>query len=281
MVAVARHHAMALTESVSEALSLYWDGSPARPQRVEVSQLTSDVIGIEASRDALSARILVVEDDPVVGTVVARHLTRGGFSVEVVTDGVTALAKATRQRPDLIVLDLTLPAMDGLDVLRHLRHDAGPPVIALTARAADTDRIAGLRAGADDYLIKPFNPAELVERVRAVLRRAAPVVVDREPLTIGTVTLHDRERRVEVDGRNVTLTALEFDLLAFLMRHAGQVFRRPELLERVWGFSYGDTATVTVHIGRLRARIEDDPGDPRHIVTVWGVGYSFDPGRCT
>lgn len=224
------------------------------------------------------ARILVVEDDPVVGAVVARHLARSGFTPEVVTDGVTALTKATRHPPDLVVLDMSLPSMDGMDVLRHLRHDLGPPVIVLTARAADTDRIAGLQAGADDYITKPFNPAELVERVRAVLRRIAPVALDREPLTIGPVMLRERERRVDVDGRNIPVSALEFDLLAFLMHHRGEVFRREVLLERVWGFTYGDTATVTVHIGRLRARIEDDPAEPRLIKTVWGVGYSFDPG---
>jgi len=226
-----------------------------------------------------STRILVVEDDPAVADVVARHLARAGYSPEIVTDGATALTKAMRRPPDLVVLDLSLPAMDGMDVLRHLRHDAGPPVIALTARASDTDRIAGLRAGADDYLTKPFNPAELVERVRAVLRRAAPRALDRPPVTIGPVTLHDRERRVEVRGRDVTMTALEFDLLSFLMHHRGEVFRRQALLERVWGFTFGDTATVTVHIGRLRARIEDDPAKPTLIQTVWGVGYTFDPER--
>ncbi|MBA3287627.1 MAG: response regulator transcription factor [Acidimicrobiia bacterium] len=224
-------------------------------------------------------RILVVEDDPVVGSMVARHLAHAGFTPEIVSDGVTALAKAMRSRPDLVVLDLSLPSMDGMEVLRHLRHELDPPVIALTARAADADRIAGLRAGADDYITKPFHPVELVERVRAVLRRRSPNTVDREPLTVGPVTVHERERRVEVDGREVTMTALEFDLLAFLMRHPGEVFRREELLERVWGFTYGDTATVTVHVGRLRARIGDDPATPRLIVTVWGVGYSFDPWR--
>jgi DNA-binding response OmpR family regulator len=240
--------------------------------------VTSHAIDTAAPRDVRPARILVVEDDPAVGAVVARHLARSGFTPEVVTDGVTALTKATRHPPDLVVLDMSLPSMDGMDVLRHLRHDLGPPVIVLTARAADTDRIAGLQAGADDYITKPFNPAELVERVRAVLRRIAPVALDREPLTIGPVTLRERERRVDVDGRNVPVSALEFDLLAFLMHHRGEVFRREDLLERVWGFTYGDTATVTVHIGRLRARIEDDPAEPRLIKTVWGVGYSFDPG---
>src|SRR2546429_136490 len=225
-------------------------------------------------------RVLVVEDDPTVAEVVARYLEREGFVVESVGDGKQALARADEQLPDLVVLDIMLPGLDGLEVCRRLRSRAPIPVVMLTARGGEEDRVLGLELGADDYVSKPFSPRELTARVKAVLRRAgAPVAevnsagtVEHEGLQID---LGAREARVR--GELATLTAREFELLAFLVRRPRQVFRRDELLEHVWGYTYGDTSTVTVHIRRLREKIEDDPSTPRHITTVWGVGYRFDP----
>jgi len=225
-------------------------------------------------------RVLVVEDDRTVAEVVTRYLEREGFAVESVGDGNEALARADAQLPDLVVLDIMLPGLDGLEVCRRLRSRAPIPVVMLTARGSEEDRVLGLELGADDYVSKPFSPRELTARVKAVLRRAG------SPL--GEV---DRARTVEYDGLQIdlgarearvrgelaTLTAREFELLAFFVRRPRQVFRRDELLEHVWGYTYGDTSTVTVHIRRLREKIEDDPSAPRRITTVWGVGYRFDP----
>ncbi|MGH9154726.1 MAG: response regulator [Acidimicrobiales bacterium] len=232
-------------------------------------------------------RILLVDDDATVTEVLTRYLEREGFTVEAVADGDTALARASTDPPDLVVLDLMLPGIDGLEVCRRLRRDApGPvPVVMLTARGDESDRIAGLELGADDYVVKPFSPRELTARVKAVLRRAqasapadpAPVGVD-PVLRAGDLVVDTSARQVHLGDREVALTAREFELLAFLLRHPRRAFKREELFEHVWGWTYGDTATVTVHVRRLREKIEVDAAHPRFIVTVWGVGYRFEPG---
>jgi DNA-binding response OmpR family regulator len=227
-----------------------------------------------------AARVLIVEDDPTVAEVVARYLEREGFAVESVADGRDALARADAQLPDLVVLDIMLPGLDGLEVCRRLRSRAPIPVVMLTARGSEEDRVLGLELGADDYVAKPFSPRELTARVKAVLRRAGSPLddVDRTgTLEFDGLSIDLAAREARVRGELATLTAREFELLAFLARRPRQVFRRDELLERVWGYTYGDTSTVTVHIRRLREKIEDDPSAPRRITTVWGVGYRFDP----
>ena len=225
-------------------------------------------------------RVLVVEDDQTVAEVVTRYLEREGFVVESVGDGNEALARADAQLPDLVVLDIMLPGLDGLEVCRHLRSRAPIPVVMLTARGGEEDRVLGLELGADDYVSKPFSPRELTARVKAVLRRAG--AQHGEVDSAGTVDFDGLQidlgaREARVRGELATLTPREFELLAFLVRRPRQVFRRDELLEHVWGYTYGDTSTVTVHIRRLREKIEDDPSAPRRITTVWGVGYRFDP----
>jgi DNA-binding response OmpR family regulator len=226
-------------------------------------------------------RVLVVDDDPNVADVVTRYLDREGFVVEAVGDGHAAVDRALRSPPDLVVLDLMLPGIGGLEVCRRIRALAPVPVVMLTARGDEADRVAGLELGADDYLAKPFSPRELVARVKAVLRRA------RGPLSGavngGPLTLDDADLVVDVPARQarigdevVALTARELELLVFLMRHPGRAFRREELLQQVWGYSYGDTSTVTVHVRRLREKVEPDPADPRRIATVWGVGYRWE-----
>jgi two-component system response regulator ResD len=230
------------------------------------------------------ARVLIVEDDPTVAEVVTRYLEREGFAVESVADGRDALERTDAHLPDLVVLDIMLPGLDGLEVCRRLRARAPVPVVMLTARGSEEDRVLGLDLGADDYVSKPFSPRELTARVKAVLRRARSPLDERSPDIERTETLEydglsidlgAREARIR--GELATLTAREFELLAFLVRRPRQVFRRDELLEHVWGYTYGDTSTVTVHIRRLREKIEDDPSAPRRITTVWGVGYRFDP----
>jgi len=224
-------------------------------------------------------RVLVVEDDPTVAEVVARYLEREGFVVESVGDGKQALARADERLPDLVVLDIMLPGLDGLEVCRRLRSLAPIPVVMLTARGSEEDRVLGLELGADDYVSKPFSPRELTARVKAVLRRAGSPLseLDRaEAVEYDGLRIDLGAREVRVRGEPATLTAREFELLAFLARRPRQVFRRDELLEHVWGYTYGDTSTVTVHIRRLREKIEDDPSAPRRITTVWGVGYRFD-----
>jgi DNA-binding response OmpR family regulator len=225
-------------------------------------------------------RVLIVEDDPNVSEVVARYLEREGYRVEVASDGAAGLERALADLPDLVVLDLMLPSVGGLEVCRRLREVAPVPVIMLTARGEEADRIAGLELGADDYMAKPFSPRELTARVRAVLRRANGVLtVATEPafLRAGDLEVDVIAHEVRISGELVALTAKEFDLLAHLMRNPRRAFRREELLDDVWGFSYGDTSTVTVHIRRLREKIEPDPSAPRYVSTVWGVGYRFEP----
>jgi DNA-binding response OmpR family regulator len=226
------------------------------------------------------ARVLVVDDDPTVSDVVCRYLERAGFRVTSASDGPEALAAAAHSRPDLVVLDLMLPGIDGLEVCRRLRRDAaGLPVIMLTALGEETDRVLGLQVGADDYVTKPFSPRELVLRVQSVLRRVAGAVgppLAPSVLIDGDLVMDTGRRVVRRGGAELALTVREFDLLAYLMRHPGQVFRRVELLENVWGWSFGDQSTVTVHVRRLREKVEEDPAEPRRIVTVWGVGYRYE-----
>ena len=225
------------------------------------------------------ARVLIVDDDPTVADVVARYLRRDGYEVACVGDGPAALAHATERRPDLVVLDLMLPGMSGLEVCRRLR-DAGPvAVVMLTALGDETDRVIGLETGADDYVTKPFSPRELALRVRSVLRRTRgePAHADPVALADGDLVVDVRAHEARLGGALLALTAREFDLLAFLMRHPRHAFDRDELLGRVWGWSFGDLSTVTVHVRRLRAKIERDPSRARRIVTVWGVGYRYEP----
>ncbi|GAA0837670.1 response regulator transcription factor [Streptosporangium amethystogenes subsp. fukuiense] len=227
----------------------------------------------------MSARILVVDDDPMVAEVVARYLERDGHVVECVGDGAEALRRALSNPPDLMVLDLMLPRMDGLQVCRKLRERWPVPVIMLTALGEEMDRVVGLETGADDYVTKPFSPRELALRVQSVLRRARGA-----SLPTGTGVLRDGDLTVDVGahevrfrGGEIMLTAREFDLLAHLMRNPRQAFSRSALLNQVWGWSFGDSSTVTVHVRRLREKIEPDPTVPRRIVTVWGVGYRYEP----
>ena len=226
-------------------------------------------------------RILVVEDDPTVSEVVTRYLEREGFVVEVAYDGAVALERALADPPELIVLDLMIPSLDGFEVCRRLRATAPVPVIMLTARGEEADRIVGLELGADDYVSKPFSPRELTARIKAVLRRAGGPVADSGGeaalLRAGSLEVDTVAHEARRDGELVSLTSREFDLLVHLMRHPRRAFRREQLLEQVWGFAYGDTSTVTVHVRRLREKVETDPAAPRHVCTVWGVGYRFEP----
>jgi DNA-binding response OmpR family regulator len=223
-------------------------------------------------------RILVVEDEPTVAGVVDRYLRRDGYDVTVVHDGCSALEQYDRLEPDLVVLDLMLPGLDGMEVCRHIRSQAATPIIMLTARGDEVDKLVGLEIGADDYMTKPFSPRELAARVKAVLRRTTAIPQDGDTLRFDNLRISGRARTVE-DGRGlISLTAREFDLLFFLARNAGQVFSRDKLLEHVWDYEFpGDDGTVTVHIRRLRSKLEVDPSRPRHLKTVWGVGYKFEP----
>jgi len=226
-------------------------------------------------------RILVVEDDLTVSEVVTRYLEREGFAVEVAYDGAVALERALADPPELVVLDVMIPSVDGFEVCRRLRAAVPVPVIMLTARGEEADRIVGLELGADDYVSKPFSPRELTARIKAVLRRAGGAVATagEEPTTLqaGALEVDTVAHEARRDGELVALTSREFDLLVHFMRNPRRAFRREQLLEQVWGFACGDTSTVTVHVRRLREKVEADPADPRHVRTVWGVGYRFEP----
>ncbi|MGB9376962.1 MAG: response regulator transcription factor [Mycobacteriales bacterium] len=226
------------------------------------------------------SRVLVVDDDPTISDVVRRYLEREGLEVEVLGDGDRALAAALANPPDLVVLDLMLPGLSGLEVCRQLHARLPVPVIMLTALGEESDRVLGLEYGADDYVTKPFSPRELTLRVLSVLRRAAATVAppaQSDVLRDGDLEVDAGARTARRGGQVLPLTVREFDLLAFLLRNPGHAFSRAELLDRVWGWSFGDQSTVTVHVRRLREKVEDDPGAPTRIVTVWGVGYRFDP----
>jgi two-component system response regulator ResD len=224
--------------------------------------------------------VVVVDDEPTIAEVVARYLERAGYRTRVAADGPHALALCAQSPPDLVVLDIMLPGIDGLEVMRRLReHDPSPArVILLTARGREAERIVGLRRGADDYVVKPFSPGELVARVEAVLRRDRPAPSPAPVLEFEGLRIEPATRTVLVGAREVALTVREFDLLAFLAQHPGQVFSRDRLMELVWQLpDYTDSSTVTVHIRRLRAKLEPDPEHPRYVQTVWGVGYRFRP----
>ncbi len=230
---------------------------------------------------ALASRILVVDDEPMVREVVSRYLTLDGHDVHEAADGDAAAQALARLKPDLVVLDVMLPGVDGLTLLRRLRAVSDVPVILLTARAEETDRILGLELGADDYVVKPFSPRELAVRVRTVLRRTRPTDGDPDDtvLEFGALRVDTRSREVFVDERLVVLTPKEFDLLAMLARSPRQAFSRRELLAQVWDSApeFQDPATVTVHVGRIRQKIESNPEQPRWIATIWGLGYRFEP----
>ncbi|MCB9109802.1 MAG: response regulator transcription factor [Anaerolineales bacterium] len=226
-------------------------------------------------------QILVVEDEPSLAEVVSLYLKRAGYQVQVAADGKQAMTILEKQIPDFIILDLMLPEIDGLSLTRWLRDRSNVPIIMVTARREEIDRIAGLEMGADDYVVKPFSPQELVSRVRAVLRRTGREQAGAESerdLTFEDIFISPSTRAVTVRESSIELTAKEFDLLYLLARHPKQVFTRDQLLDRVWGGAeYIDPGTVTVHIRRLREKLELDPSSPTHLITVWGVGYKFEP----
>ena len=224
--------------------------------------------------------MLLVDDEEIVRDVLSRYLEREGFSVDVAEDGEMALHLAARVHPDIVILDLMLPKLDGLEVFRRIREDEDLPVVMLTAKSEEIDRVVGLELGADDYVTKPFSPREVVARIRAVLRRGERA--DGESgdrlLVEGSLEIDRDRREVRRDGEPVELTRKEFDLLDELASHAGRTCARIDLLEQVWESGWhGDSSTVTVHVRRLREKIEEDPSRPRHILTVWGVGYRFEP----
>jgi two-component system, OmpR family, response regulator ResD len=218
-----------------------------------------------------------VDDEAIVRDVLTRYLEREGFRVDVAEDGEVALEVAARSRPDIVVLDLMLPKVDGLEVFRRLRDLGDVPVVMLTAKGEEVDRLVGLELGADDYVSKPFSPREVVARIRAILRRGERTPNDGAPFVVGRLEIDRDRREVRRDASPVHLTRKEYDLLELLASHPGRTFSRTDLLEKVWDFAWdGDSSTVTVHVRRLREKIEDDPSEPRHLVTVWGVGYRFE-----
>jgi len=225
--------------------------------------------------------VLVVDDEPTIVEVVGRYMERAGYETHSAADGPEALRQAELHRPDLVVLDVMLPGFDGIEVMRQLHAGAEerPAVILLTARGEESDRLVGLRRGADDYVVKPFSPAELVARVDAVLRRVTPPLAEeREPIEHGPLRIDPAARTVMLSGEELSLTQREFDLLTHLAANPGRVFTRDQLMESVWDYPFfTDTSTVTVHVRRLRAKLGEDPSEPRFIETVWGVGYRLRP----
>lgn len=226
-------------------------------------------------------QILIVENEPSLAEVTSLYLKRAGFQVQIAHDGKQAMAILEKQIPDFVIMDIMLPEVDGISLTRWLRDRSDVPIIMVTARREEVDRIAGLEMGADDYVVKPFSPQELVSRVRAVLRRTGRDQAEAESdraLSFDSISIDPLTRVVMVKDSNVELTAKEFDMLYLLARHPKQVFTRDQLLERVWGGAeYIDPGTVTVHVRRLREKIEGDPSKPKHLLTVWGVGYKFEP----
>jgi DNA-binding response OmpR family regulator len=223
-------------------------------------------------------QVLVVDDEPTIREIVVRYLERDGFATLEAADGDRARELVERESPDLVVLDLMLPGTDGLELCRWIRSRSSLPVIMLTARGEESDRIVGLELGADDYVTKPFSPRELAARVRTVLRRAELELVADERLTFDGLAIDSSSREVTRAGEPLRLTAREFDLLWFMASHPRRVFAREQLMRRVWGYSAAvDTGTVTVHMRRLREKLEENPSRPRHLETVWGVGYRFTP----
>ncbi|MDT8911298.1 response regulator transcription factor [Amycolatopsis sp. PS_44_ISF1] len=231
--------------------------------------------------DDQAGRVLVVDDDETVRDVVRRYLEVAGFTVDVAGDGAAGLALFADREPDLVVLDVMMPGINGLEVCRRLRQISQVPIVMLTALGEEENRIAGLQLGADDYVTKPFSPKELALRVASVLRRArmprpAPPAAE---LADGELRLQMTARQATLAGAELPLTTREFDLLAFFLAHPGVAFSRSDLLEKVWGWDFGDQSTVTVHVRRLREKIERDPAKPSKVATVWGVGYRYDRGQ--
>ena len=230
----------------------------------------------QETADVGNRRILLVEDEQTIAGVVRDYLLQAGFQVDLARDGFVALELASSRRPDLVILDRMLPGLDGVEVCRRLRKTTAVPVIMLTALGTEDDRILGLEAGADDYVTKPFSPRELVLRVRSVLRRSLQDFSPEPPLEAAGFELNPAARTVTHRGRRLSLTVREFDLLAFLLRRPNQAFSREDLIKAVWGWDFGDLSTVTVHVRRLREKIEEDPQQPILLKTVWGVGYRLD-----
>ena len=229
--------------------------------------------------DETASTVLVVDDDPNVREVVSRYLSRDGHRVIQRANGIDGLEAALTHHPDLVVLDLMMPGLDGLQVCEQLRRRSTVPVIMLTALGEESDRVVGLEYGADDYVTKPFSPRELALRVAGVLRRSrhqSLPAASETPLADGDLAIDMAARTVTKGGSALQLTIREFDLLAFLLAHRGQVFTRAELMERVWGWTFGDESTVTVHVRRLREKIEPDAANPQRVMTVWGIGYRYD-----
>lgn len=225
-------------------------------------------------------QIAIVEDEPSISEVVSLYLNRAGFEVTTFSDGLAAFDHFAKKLPDLVILDVMLPGMDGFSIIRNIRDRSDVPVILLTSRREESDRIAGLELGADDYVVKPFSPQELVSRVRAVLRRTQSKLESTTQgiIQTGNLEINPQTREVYADGNEIILTAKEFELLCHLATHPRQVFSRDQLLESIWGLhDFIDPSTVTVHIRRLREKIEKDPTSPAHLVTAWGVGYKFEP----
>jgi DNA-binding response OmpR family regulator len=224
-----------------------------------------------------TASVLVVDDDPTVSDVVRRYLEHAGYRVTLAANGEAGLSEHARVRPDLVILDLMLPGLDGLEVCRRIRQQSQRvPIIMLTALGEEMDRIAGLQLGADDYVTKPFSPRELVLRAQSVLRRAQPPPPpEAGPMRDGGLEVDQAKRIARLHGQELALTVREFDLLAYLMSHPGVALKRADLLNEVWGWTFGDQSTVTVHVRRLREKIELDPANPKRIQTVWGVGYRY------
>jgi len=231
---------------------------------------------VQQNRGLADRRVLVVEDDPTVLEVATTYLRSAGFLVSTASDGFEALEVAAATSPDLIVLDRMLPGIDGAEVCRRIRLSSAVPVILLTALGSTDDRIAGLEAGADDYLTKPFSPRELVLRVQSILRRSVGELTPEAPFELGPFQLDPAARIIRKDGVELALSAREFDLFSFLLKHPRQAFNREQLLRAVWHWEFGDLSTVTVNVRRVREKIESDPTSPALLVTVWGVGYRLD-----
>lgn len=230
--------------------------------------------------ERVTAKVLVVEDDATVSSVISAYLGRDGYDCQVATDGPAADRAWAQWRPDLVILDVMLPGFSGLEVLRRRRQEGDEtPVIMLSARGEEEDRVVGLEFGADDYLVKPFSPRELMLRAAGLLRRQQRLSSDPgaapRPITRGNLRIDTAARQVVQDGAELQLTHREFDLLVYLASYPGRAFSKQELLRRVWGWDFGDTSTVTVHVRRLREKLEEDPSDPRMVLTVRGAGYRF------
>ena len=244
-----------------------------------MSEVIADASRTLGNEDLIDRRVLVVDDDPTVAEVVAEYLHSAGFVVDRVADGFEAIDAEARISPDLIVLDRMLPGIDGIEACRRIRRTSSTPIILLTALGSEDERIRGFEAGADDYLTKPFSPRELVLRVQSVLRRSLGDYAPESALDRGPFHIDPAARVAMMNGELLPLTVREFDLLSFLVKHPRQAFSREELLTAVWGWTYGDLSTVTVHVRRLREKIEPDSTQPTLLATVWGVGYRLDIGE--